>query len=57
MTAGEELALDSLATDLHPLTVDRLLAWSERLPTPGPRHDAPDIRLAAAVVVRAEERG
>ena len=57
MTAGEEFLLGRLVEDLAPLTVDRLMAWSERLPTCDSRTDVPDIRLAAAVVVRAESPG
>ena len=55
MTAGEELALDDLVASPSPLTCDRLLEWSERLPAFGSRSDVPALRLVAAVVVRPGE--
>jgi len=57
MTAGEELSLDLLVEDPIPLSVDRLLAWSERLRSPGSRNATQEVRLAAAIVVRAREPG
>lgn len=57
MTAGEEFALAELAEGPLPLSVERLLAWSERLPANAPRHDTPEIRLEAAIVVRPGRPG
>ena len=51
MAAGEELSLGHLVESPAPLTVDALCRWSERLPTPGSRVPAPELRLVAAVVV------
>ena len=57
MTAGEELALAELVEGPLPLTAERLLAWSERLPANSSRHDTPEIRLEAAIVVRPGSPG
>lgn len=57
MTAGEELTLAELVESPLPLGVERLLAWSERLPPGAPRHDTPEIRLDAAIVVRPGSPG
>jgi hypothetical protein len=54
MTAGEELALDTLVTGPFPLTVDGLCDWSDRLPATGSRCEAPSLRLEAAIVVHGE---
>ena len=57
MTAGEELSLAALTECPAPLTVDSLCDWSRRLPAPGSRSMAPDIRLTAAIVVRPKSPG
>jgi len=57
MTAGEEGALDVLLQDPAPLTADRLLSWHSRLPPAETEDPHPDVRLVAAIVVRASGRG
>ena len=53
MTAGEEGGLDALVEDPAPLTTARLLSWHAGLPPIATEEPRPDIRLVAAVVVRA----
>ena len=52
MTAGEEISLGRLLESPSPLSVESLCEWSERLPAPGSRLVAPELRLVAGIVVR-----
>ena len=57
MTAGEELSLEAIVEGSLPLTIDRLVEWHRLLPSLSSLSNAPDIRLTAAIVVRAASSG